>query len=52
MTPIDSGNDRNICVELFKATLTMKLRIKKNNLKLPDFHCYTRNISEIWRVET
>ena len=29
MTPIDSGNDRNICVELFKATLTMKLRIKK-----------------------
>ena len=33
MTPIDSSNDQNICVELFKATyiktLTMKLCIKE-----------------------
>ena len=29
MTPIDSANDQNICVELFTATLTIKLRIKE-----------------------
>ena len=25
---------------------------QRENFKLPYFHCYTRNISEIWRVET
>ena len=25
---------------------------QRKNLKLPYLHCYTRNICEIWRVET
>ena len=24
---------------------------QRKNLKLPSLHCYSRNISEIWRVE-
>ena len=54
MTPIDSTNDQNICVSYLRLYLHLndQTTYQRKNLKLPYLHCYTRSISEIWRVET
>ena len=53
MTSIDSTNDQNIRVELFKSTFTHKRSsyASKEKLETGLSSCYTRNIFEIRRVE-
>ena len=53
MTSIDSTNDQNIRVELFKSTFTHKQSsyASKEKLETGLSSCYTRNIFEIRRVE-
>ena len=45
MTPIDSTNDQNICVELHLHINNQAMQ--QRNLKLRYLPCYTRNIYKI-----
>ena len=54
MTSIDSTNDQNTCLELFKAAFIHQLSkyASRKNWKLSYLDCYTGNICETLRVET
>lgn len=55
MTPIDSTKNQHAMLRSYvrqHVYINEKNRYRRKNFKLPYLHCYTANVTKIWRVET